>query len=288
MFDWGTYNAISTLAKAATLGMRLTEIPPAAFNKREEDYFKNYAYVAKEAFTTITAHAPSYGLINQPKIQEKIILSLKRDIQRASLAQAEVFNIHIGRKFYNDDRDLEIVADIIKELLTVTPEKMYITVETAYTPKDVGSLEEIKAIAEMVNCERVIPALQLENVFVYRTKAYESGRFEKANKEVDKNFWMEVLSETLELSHGFLSLRFSQIIGFYIGNTFVKKRVPLYKGYPDIDLLAEALAEFMVKEVKEKELPLRMHLIYTGPSDTKYEDTVMLYSEIMIRASRYL
>ncbi|NJE07279.1 hypothetical protein E3E31_01750 [Thermococcus sp. M39] len=31
-------------------------------------------------------------------------------------------------------RDLETVADIIKEILTATPEKMYITLETTYTP----------------------------------------------------------------------------------------------------------------------------------------------------------
>ncbi|NJE07278.1 hypothetical protein E3E31_01745 [Thermococcus sp. M39] len=105
LFDWGTYNAISNLFKAATLGMRLTEIPPAAFNRKEEDYFRDYAYIAKEAFTTITAHAPSYGLINRlPKMQEKVVSSLKHDIQMASLAQAEVFNIYIGRKVYNDER----------------------------------------------------------------------------------------------------------------------------------------------------------------------------------------
>ncbi len=68
----------------------------------------------------------------------------------------------------------------------------------------------------------------------------------------------------------------------------MKKRVPLGKGYPNLTPLAQALAEFMVKEVREKELPLRMHLIYTGTPETKYEDTITLYAEIMKQVVQHI
>ena len=85
-----------------------------------------------------------------------------------------------------------------------------------------------------------------------------------------------------------MSLRFSQVTGFYFGRRLLKKRVPLGRGYPDLGPLAKALAEFMVKEVKEKELPLKMHLIYIGPTETKYRDTIHLYATIMKEASEHL
>ena len=90
------------------------------------------------------------------------------------------------------------------------------------------------------------------------------------------------------MSEGFLSLRFSQVTGICLGRRLLKKRVPLGKGYPSLGPLAEALARFMVKEVKGKELPLRMHIIYTGVLETKYEDTITLYAEIMKKAVTYL
>ena len=83
-------------------------------------------------------------------------------------------------------------------------------------------------------------------------------------------------------------LRFSQVVGFALGRRMLKKRVPLGKGYPDLAPLARALARFMVKEVREKELPLRMNLIYTGIPETKYRDTVALYAEVMKEAVQYL
>ncbi|WP_153801397.1 hypothetical protein [Hyperthermus butylicus] len=41
LFDWDTYNALSTLVKAATLAMKLTEIPPYDFSRRSRgmEYF---------------------------------------------------------------------------------------------------------------------------------------------------------------------------------------------------------------------------------------------------------
>lgn len=70
-------------------------------------------------------------------------------------------------------------------------------------------------------------------------------------------------------------------MGFALGRRVLKKRVPLGKGYPDLEPLARALADFMVHEIREKNLEMRMHLIYTGPPETKYRDTIMLYAKVM-------
>ena len=66
LFDWGIYNALNTLPKAAMLCMRLTEIPPWDFSRRMRgrEYFGSYRDFAGKAFTTITAHAPYYNLVS--------------------------------------------------------------------------------------------------------------------------------------------------------------------------------------------------------------------------------
>jgi len=97
----------------------------------------------------------------------------------------------------------------------------------------------------------------------------------------------KILSEALKLSKEYLSLRFSQVTGFYFGRRLLKKRVPLGRGYPDLSPLAKALAEFMVKEVKEKELPIKIHLIHTGLAETKYRDTIHLYATVMKEAAKH-
>ena len=65
LFDWNTYNALTTLTRAAVLGMRLTEIPPADFSRRSrgEEYFRSYGEFARKAFTTVTAHIPYYNVV---------------------------------------------------------------------------------------------------------------------------------------------------------------------------------------------------------------------------------
>ncbi len=291
LFDWGTYNGLSTLMKAAILGTKLTEIPPRDFSRRGrgDEYFTSYREFASKAFTTITAHGPYYNLVSDvPEIHRRVVKALKIAVRRAGLAGAEIFNLHIGWRVYMDQRDLEKVAELVKSLLEDAPENMYISLETTYTRRQVGSLDEIKAIIEMVGSERVIPSLQLENVFMYEKRIDQHGNFIQADKEVDKEFWLNILGRALKLSHGFLSLRFSQVTGVYFGRRLLKKRVPLGKGYPNIEPLAEALAEFMVKEIRYKELPLRIHIIYTGPPETKYEDTIALYAEIMKRVVKHL
>ncbi len=291
LFDWGTYNALSTATKAAALGMRLTEIPPWDFSRRSrgKEYFEAYGEFAKKVFTTIVAHGPYYNLVTDSKyIQERIEKALIAAIKKAAIAGAEVFNLHIGWRVFMDQRDIDAVVEVVKKLLEAAPENMYISLETTYTRRQLGSLDEIKAIIEAVGSDRIIPSLQLENVFMYETRIDQHGNFIAADKEATVDFWMRVLRRGLTLSNGFLSLRFSQVTGVYFGRRLLKKRVPLGKGYPSLDPLAEAIARFMVKEVKERGFTLRMHIIYTGPPETKYEDTITLYAEIMKRAAQYL
>ncbi len=291
LFDWGTYNSLSTLAKAATLGMKLTEIPPADFSRRSRgpEYFESYREFARKAFTTVTAHAPYYNVVSDSKlVRQRVLKAMKAALRNAALAGAEIFNLHLGWKVYGGDKDIELAAEFIKELLKEAPQNMYISLETTYTRRQLGSIDEIKAIIEAVGDERVIISLQLENVFMYEFHVDEHGNFHQADREATKEFWLNILKKALPLSKGFLSLRFAQVTGIYFGRRLLKKRVPLGKGYPSLTPLAQALAEFMVKEVREKELPLRMHLIYTGTPETKYEDTITLYAEIMKQVVQHI
>lgn len=123
LFDWGTYNALNTLPKAAMLGMRLTEIPPWDFSRRMRgrEYFGSYSDFAGKAFTTITAHAPYYNLVSDsPEIASRIIKIIGSAVKRASMACAEVFNSHIGWRICMDQLDLDTVADVVKKLLENT------------------------------------------------------------------------------------------------------------------------------------------------------------------------
>ncbi len=291
LFDWGTYNSLNTLPKAATLGMRLTEIPPWDFTRRSRgrEYFEAYKDFISKAFTTVTAHAPYYNLVtDSPVLAEKIVSIMKSAIEKAAAAGAEVFNMHIGWRVHLDQRDIDAVVDVVKKLLEAAPPNMYLSLETTYTRRQIGSLDEIRAIIEAVGSDRVIPSLQLENVFMYETKVDQHGNFIAADKEATVDFWLNILRKAMEMSHGFLSLRFSQVTGVYFGRRLLKKRVPLGKGYPSLEPLAEALARFMVHEVREKNVPLRMHIIYTGPHETKYEDTIDMYAQIMRKVVQHL
>ncbi len=291
LFDWGTYNGLSKLSKASTLGMRLTEIPPWDFTRRTRgpDYFEAYREFATKAFTTITAHAPYYNLVSDaPSITNRILKAMKAAVKKAAMAGAEIFNLHIGWRVYMDQRDLEAVADFVKKLLEAAPENMYISLETTYTRRQIGSLDEIKAIIEMIGSTRVIPSLQLENVFMYEKRIDQHGNFIAADREVTPQFWLDVLRKAMAMSNNYISLRFSQVTGVYFGRRLLKKRVPLGKGYPSLGPLAEALANFMAREVRAKGIEMKMHIIYTGPPETKYEDTITLYAEIMKRVVQHI
>jgi len=290
LFDWGTYNALSTLIKSAVLGMKLTEIPPYDFARRSRgiDYFKQYRDLASKAFTTITAHAPYYNVVSTVKeVHERSVKALIYAAKMAREAGAEVFNLHLGWRAWMDSRDIDQAADVVKKILQEVPD-IIVTLETSYTRRQLGTFEDIKAIMEKVGSDRVQISVQLENVFMLETGASEHGRFERANAQVDESFWLNILSKALQLSKGFLSLRFSQVVGMALGRRILKKRVPLGKGYPDLEPLSRALAQFMVREVRDKGLQIRMHLIYTGPPETKFRDSITLYASIMREVVTYL
>ncbi len=290
LFDWGTYNALSKLPVAATLGMKLTEVPPYDFSRRGrgEEYFREYASQARRAFTTVTAHAPYYNVVSADRdTMERSWRALLAAARKAKLAGAEVFNLHLGWRAYGDQRDLDLAAEFLAKLVSEA-EPMYVSVEVPYTRRMLGTWEDVRALREAVGSERLIVSVQLENAWMLETGASETGDFEAANARATREFWLDLLSRTLQLSSGFLSLRFSQVIGFAFGSRIVKKRVPLGKGYPDLAPLAEALADFMVSRVRGRGLQLRMHVIYTGPPATKYRDSIDLYAAIMKEAVRHL
>jgi len=222
-----------------------------------------------------------------PEVKEASLRGLLNAVRRAKMSGASIFNLHLGWRAYMDQRDVDEAAEVIKKLAEEAGPEMIISVEVAYTPRMLGTWDEIRAIREAVGEDRVIVSVQLENAWMLETGASESGDFEGANREATKQFWTKILKKTLALSKGHVSLRFSQVIGFALGRRILKKRVPLGRGYPDLEPLAEAIAEFLVKEVRGVE-GLRAHLIYTGPPETKYVDTITLYAEIMKKAAKHL
>ncbi len=290
LFDWGTYNGKTKLYVAELLGMKLTEIPPYDFTRKRYtiDYFKEYGTLAKKAFTTITAHAPYYSLIPRDLRQLKKIKKIMLDVAiKAKTAGAEILNMHIGGKTGNKDKDVEIVSDVLKYLIQNTKDIKF-SLETTYSGFLFGSIEDIRAVIEAVNSDRVLISLQLENDWMREFEVYRVGQFHKAAQYATEDFWYRILKAGLELGNGYLSLRFAQIIGVKLRGLVVKKRVPLGMGYPPVEPLAKALAKFMIKEVYERGLNVKMHLIYTGIPQTKYQDTIKLYSAIMQEVIPYL
>ncbi len=290
LFDWGTYNGLSKLRFAATLGMRLTEIPPRELTKRgvDEDYFRRYGEEARKIFTTVTAHAPYYNVVSVDKdAMERSWRGLIEAGRLAVLGGAMIYNLHLGWRAYMDDRDLNLTIDFVKKLLDELGDEVLVSIEVPYTRHMLGLWDEIEAIRREVGGEKVIASLQLENVWMLEKNVYENGDFIGMDRETDKDFWIEVLDRAYKMGNRILSLRFSQIIGFKVGRKILKKRVPLGRGYPSLDALAMGLAEYMAKLFKKGEATM-MHIIYTGPPETKYVDTLNLYSRIMGEAVKHL
>ncbi|MEB3862196.1 MAG: sugar phosphate isomerase/epimerase [Desulfurococcales archaeon] len=289
LFDWGTYNGLTKLRIAAALGMKLTEIPPYDLARRRgEEYYRSYREFAEKAFTTITGHAPYYNVVSVDReVMERSWRALIAAAKNARLAGAMIYNLHLGWRAFMDQRDLDYAVEFLKRLASEVPD-IVISVEVPYTRRMLGDWEEIRALREAVGEDRLIVSVQLENAWMYETGVSETGAFEQADRETGEDFWKRILSKTLSLSTGYLSLRFSQVIGFALGRRILKKRVPLGKGYPSLEPLSRALAEFMVKEVRGKATGLSMHIIYTGPPETKYQDTLTLYTSIMKEAVRHL
>jgi len=290
LFDWGTYNGLTKLEKASLTGMRLTEIPPADFSRKgyTDEYFKQYNEMASRYFYLITAHAPYYSLVNydeytHQKVKRTMVLAAKR----ARIAGAKIFNMHLGAKVKGVPYDYEPVIDVVKSILDEVPD-IYVSLETTYTERFLGSLKEIREIIESINSDRVIPSAQLENDFMRETGAYKDGNVAMADSQATIDFWLKILNEIKRMTNTFVSLRFSQIIAFKFRTFILKKRTPLGKGYPNLDNLAEALAIFLTRDLYYAGAGMEAHLIYTGPWQYKYQDTVKLYCAVMQRAARYI
>ncbi len=282
LFDWGTYNGKNKLHIAELLGMSLTEIIPYDFTKKTstDKYFREYGEIAR-VFRTITAHAPYYSTVSETKIKlEKARRGLISSAKKAEIANAEFFNLHLGGKLEDLDKTIEIASETIDEILKNT-EDIIVSLETTYSAYNLGSIDEIKAIMETLNSDRVIISLQLENDWMREKKVYKTGLYHLASKETDEDFWLRILKKSLELNRGkYLSLRFSQITGVKMRGVVVKKRVPLGMGYPDVETLVKAIAKFLVKEIYDRDLDTKVHFIYTGIPETKYGDAVQLYSKL--------
>jgi len=165
--------------------MRLSEIPPADFSRRSrgDEYFRSYGEFSRKAFTTVAAHGPYYNVVAAGKeVRERIARAFVNAVKMAKVAEADVFNLHLGWKLYGGDRDVELASEVIKKLAEVAPENMYISLETTYTRRQLGNFEEIRSIIETVGSDRVIVSVQLENVFMYETGLDKHGNFELANK----------------------------------------------------------------------------------------------------------
>ncbi len=287
ILDWGTYNALSTLPKSFLLGMRLTEIPPADFmRKKGENYFDRYREEAG-IFNVVTAHAPYYAITGKDvSAYETSLRAHKHAIQMAERAGAKVYNLHIGGAGYDRDRSIEMASEAVKELLNTT-KSITITLETTYTPKLLGSPDDIRSIIEYVENERVGISFQLENDFIREFKVYEHANFHEADKHVDERFWIKLLKQSSDLYAGHVSLRFSQVTGLYLRKKlFVKKRTPLGMGYPSLDVLSRALAEFIMGYIDFN--TTEVHLIYTGPPETKYRDTIKFYYSVAREVAEHL
>ena len=281
LFDWGTYNGKWKLHVAELLGMRLTEIPPHDFTRKRyiDEYFKEYGELAK-AFNTITAHSPYYSTVSDDaETLERARKGLIAAAKKAEIAGAEVFNLHLGGKLEDLDKTIDVASETVKMILDNT-KKIKISLETTYSKYLLGSIDEIRSIMEALNSNRVIISLQLENDWMREKNVYRTGLFHKASEETDESFWKNLLKKALNLCPNYLSLRFSQITGIKLRGVVVKKRVPLGMGYPKLEPLVKALAEFIVREIYDEDLPTRIHLIYTGIPDTKYRDCVQLYSKV--------
>jgi len=290
LFDWGTYNGLTKLESASLTGMRLTEIPPAEFSRRyyTEEHFIKYRELSSKYFHLVTAHAPYYSLVNHDKYtHEKVKRAMVQAAKKASVAGAKIFNMHLGPKVRGVPYDYEPVVDVVKAILNEVP-SIYVSLETTYTERFLGSLDEIREIIEMIGDERVIPSAQLENDFMRETRAYAHGDLTLADKQATVDFWLSIFNKLKRMTNKYFSLRFSQIISFRFRTFIMKKRVPLGKGYPSLEPLAEALALFLTRDLYYAGSGLEAHLIYTGPWQLKYRDTVKLYCEVMGRATSYI
>jgi sugar phosphate isomerase/epimerase len=271
LFEWGTYNAKSTLEYASLIGTRITEVPPAILTKRlSQKYYEEYKNLATKNFSLIIGHGPYYNILSKGGLNAHLSA-----VKKAKMCGCVIYNFHPGLRTKDSLNDH---LEVLKKLNSVCPEMVF-SIEPATDAGEFGTIKELEELIKAANEENInlIPSLQLENVYINELKIYETGDFEEL--EVDKSWWLKVLNKFDKLSKDLVQLRFSQVVGLKYGDEFYKKRVPLGKGYPDLKPLVEALSEYMVKNAKKKHTK-RIIFIYTGLPEYKYKDLIDLYSMI--------
>jgi sugar phosphate isomerase/epimerase len=274
LFEWGTYNALSTLKQAALLGTRITEIPPAVLSRRlPSGYYESYKRLGGEYFTSILAHGPYYSLTSEKGLKAHLSA-----IEKATLCGAEIYNYHLGRRVGDD---LNVHLDILKKFSEVNNEMIY-SPEPAANIGEFGTLDELEELIKAAKEEdiKIIPSLQLENIFLNELGVYEKDDLDEAAEKADVDWWLNIFKRMDKISDYIMHFRFSQVIGLRYGNRFYKKRVPLGKGYPPIEPLTEALSTYLVENATRGGFK-RVLFVYTGLPEVKYRDLIDLYAMIM-------
>lgn len=275
LFEWGTYNALSTLKQAALLGTRITEIPPAILSRRlPPEYYENYKKLSNEYFTSILAHGPYYNMTSEKGLNAHISA-----IEKATICGANIYNYHLGKRL-NDD-NINAYLEILKKFSEVNSDIIY-SPETAANIDEFGTLDELENLIKAAKEEniKIIPSIQLENIFLNEMRIYETDDLDKADENANVDWWLNIFKRMDKISDYIIHFRFSQIIGLKYGNRFYKKRVPLGKGYPSVEPLIEALSTYLVKNTTRKGFK-KVLFVYTGLPEVKYMDLIELYTLIM-------
>ncbi|MCQ6253422.1 apurinic/apyrimidinic endonuclease family protein [Methanocaldococcus sp.] len=274
LFEWGTYNALSTLKQAALLGTRITEVPPAILSRRlPRGYYENYKNLGKEYFTVILAHGPYYNLASEKGLKGHLSA-----IEKATLCGAEIYNYHLGKRI---DDALNYHLEVLKKFNEVNSDMIY-SPEPATNIGEFGTLDEIEELIKMAKEEdiKIIPSLQLENIFLNELNVYETDDLDEASEKADVKWWLKIFKRMDKISDYIMHFRFSQVIGLRYGKRFYKKRVPLGKGYPPIEPLTEALSIYLVDNATKGGFK-KVLFVYTGLPEVKYRDLIDLYAMIM-------
>lgn len=275
LFEWGTYNALSTLRQAALLGTRITEIPPAVLARRmSPDYYENYRQIGEKYFTMIIAHGPYYNVTSERGLKAHLTA-----IERATIAGAKIYNYHLGRRI--GAGDLNVQLEILKKFNEVNSEMIY-SPEPATNEEGFGTLDELEELVKAAREEgiKIIPSLQLENIFLTELKVYETGDFMEASEKADTQWWLNILERMDKISENMVHIRFSQVVGIKYGDRFYKKRMPLGMGYPPFEPLAEALSTYFVNNSMAKDVK-KILFLYTGLPEVKYRDLIDIYATVM-------
>jgi len=275
LFEWGTYNALSTLKQAALLGTRITEIPPAVLSKRmSSDYYENYRKMGEKYFTMIIAHGPYYNLTSERGLKAHLAA-----IERATTAGAKIYNYHLGRRIGTGDINVQL--EILKKFNEINSEMIY-SPEPASNEEEFGTLDEIEELVKATKEEgiKIIPSLQLENIFLNELGVYETGDFVEACEKADVKWWLKILERMDKISEDMIHIRFSQVVGIKHGSRFYKKRMPLGMGYPPLEPLAETLSTYFVNNSMEKVVK-KILFLYTGLPEVKYRDLIDIYATVM-------